>query len=85
MANPLSNEKEIYDRIQKENIIIHPLIWELINHNIGNDIYAMQFIAGAHIVGDSPEPIPVEDAKKLLAHCDGIRNFLKKLKEATKK
>lgn len=83
MAKPLTNEAGIYKRIKKENIQIHPIIWELINHYIGNDIYAIQLIAGIHITGDSPEPIPVEDGKKLIEHCDGVREFLRKLKSAT--
>lgn len=38
MANPLNNEAEIYERIRKENLKIHPIIWELINHHIRNDL-----------------------------------------------
>jgi hypothetical protein len=39
MANPLRDEDKIYERIKKENITIHPLVWELISHHIRNDIY----------------------------------------------
>jgi hypothetical protein len=85
MAKPLSNEKEIYEKIKREKIQIHPVIWELINHYIGNDVVAIQFIAGSYVVGDKPQAIPVKDAKRLMEHCDGIREFLKKLKSATTK
>lgn len=84
MAQPLSNEKEIYEKIKKENIHVHPLIWHLIDHYIGNDIYAMQLIAGSYIVGEGAEPIPVNDGKKLIEHCNGVREFLNKLRSVTK-
>ncbi len=84
MANPLGNEAELYERIKKENIKIHPLVWELIDHNIGNDIHIIQFITGSHVVGDDPESIPPDHGKKILHQCDEMRKFLKKLKEATK-
>ena len=84
MANPFSNEAAIYEKIKSENIKIDPSIWELIEHYIGNDVYAMQLIVGSYIVGDDPEDIPAEDGKKLIQHCEGIRKFLEKLKKATK-
>lgn len=92
MANPLSNEKEIYDNIKKVVAKGGPEVrglidnmWELMKHHIGNDIYAMQMIVGSRIVGGDPEPISVEEGEKLLRHCDGIGKFLSKLKDATSK
>ncbi len=38
MANPLPNEKEVYRRIEKEHLTIDPLIWNLLNHHIRNDL-----------------------------------------------
>lgn len=84
MANPLSDEAQILEKIKNENIKVHPLVWHLIDHYIGNDVHALQFIAGSHIIGNDPDPIPVEDGKKILHHCDEIRKFLIKLKEATR-
>lgn len=85
MARPLSNEAELYTKIQKEKIKVHPVVWELINHYVGNDIYAMQLIAGSYVVGSNPDPIPAEDGRKLIQHCEEVRKFLKKLKDATAK
>lgn len=84
MANPLSDEAQIFEKIKKENIKVPLLVWQLIDHYIGNDVHAMQFIVGSHIVGDDPEPIPVEHGKKILHHCNEVRKFLIKLKEATR-
>lgn len=83
MANPLSNEQEIYERIKKERIIIHPLVWQLIGHHIGNDLYIINLIIGATIL--DKEPLSEENAKKILEHTKEIQNFLDKLEEATKR
>jgi hypothetical protein len=41
MANPLRDEDKIYEKIKKENITVHPLIWELISHHIRNDLFML--------------------------------------------
>ncbi|MEM7816825.1 MAG: hypothetical protein QXZ20_02840 [Candidatus Aenigmatarchaeota archaeon] len=52
MANPLANEKEIYEKIEKEKLTIHPIIWELINHHIRNDLNYI--ILSAHFQCETP-------------------------------
>lgn len=84
MANPLSNEKEVFKQIKQKKMTIDPVVWEVITHYIGNDVHAIQFIAGNYVVGDEPEDIPAEDGQKILDRCDEIRKFLIKLREATK-
>jgi len=81
MANPLPNEEEIYAKIKKENITIHPLIWELINHHIGNDLYTINLIIGATVLDN--ETLNPEDAKKVLKHTKEIKDFLDKLAKIT--
>ena len=85
MANPLSDEAKIYEKIKKENIKVHPIVWQLLDHYIGNDLQVMQFIAGSYVVSAKPEAIPPEDGQKILGCCDEIRKFLRKLKDATKR
>jgi len=46
MANPLPNENEIYEKIKKESITVDPLIWELLSHNIRNDIHCISLSLG---------------------------------------
>jgi hypothetical protein len=84
MANPLRSEVQIYERIKKENIKVHPLVWELIDHHIGNDIHIIQFIVGSHVIADKPESVPPEHGKKVLHQCDEVKKFLIRLREATK-
>ena len=38
MANPMRDEDKIYEQIEKENITVHPVVWELISHHVRNDL-----------------------------------------------
>jgi hypothetical protein len=91
MANPLPDEAKIYNEIEEIVKRSHPDVkelltkmWTLMGHHIGNDIHAMQFIAGNYIQDNPPNPIPAEDGQKLLERCESIRKFTHKLKESTK-
>jgi len=84
MANPLSNEKELYEKIEKEKLIIPSAVWQLLEHHIGNDVYAISLIAGTYVTGQDKEPIPVPDGEKIIKHCEGIRQLLKKLGAAAR-
>lgn len=83
MANPLPEEKELYEKIKKEKLSIPKTIWELINHHIGNDLNVVFIIAGNYIFRDIREPIPPEAAERIVKHCQNIKEFLNKLKDAT--
>ncbi len=81
MANPLRDEQEIYEKIKKENVVIHPLIWELIDHHISNDLYIINIIIGSTILDG--QPLTEENAKSILEHSKSIKSFLAKLKKET--
>lgn len=86
MANPLPEEKEIYQKIRREKIRVPKEVWRLIDHHLGNDIAVIQLIIDSHIgVKDKEEAIPPEHAKKILSRCAQIRNFLVRLKKETTK
>lgn len=84
MANPLSDEKELYEKIEKEKLTIPAAIWKLIDHHLGNDVYTISLIAGLHVTGEDKEPIPAEEGQKILNHCQDIRQFLNKLRDVAK-
>ena len=46
MANPLYNEEELIAEIKKERIKVHPLVWELLNHHIRNDVNLISVALG---------------------------------------
>ena len=86
MANPLPNEAELYKRIEKENISIHPIVWELLSHHLGNDLYMISMIIESTVLNKiKPKPITTEDARKVLDKVMVIKDFLTKLRKATKK
>lgn len=81
MANPLSNEQEIYERIEKENITVHPLVWELLDHHIRNDLHAINIIIGSSVIFNQSVTVP--NAKKVINHTGQIKKFLDRLKKTT--
>lgn len=82
MSNPLPNEYEIYEKIKNGNINIHPLIWQLLEHHIGNDVYMINLIIGSTVLDG--EVLSVENAKKILNHCHQIKELLDKLDKLTR-
>lgn len=82
MANPLNNEKELFEKIKKEKLSIPPPIWELLTHHIGNDIYAIAMIAGSYVTGEDKEAIPPESGQKIINHTVELKNFLDKLSQS---
>ena len=82
MSNPLSNEKELYEKIEREKLTIPQPIWELLDHHLGNDLYAISLIAGSYVTGEDKEPIPIQDGEKIIKHIEEIRTLLKKIREA---
>lgn len=82
MANPLQNEKELYEKIKKEKLTIPVPILELLKHHLGNDLFAIAVIAGSHVTGEDKEPIPIDDGQKIIKHVEVSKKFLDKLIES---
>jgi len=81
MSNPLPDEQEIYEKIKKENITIHPLVWQLLEHHINNDLYMINLIIGSTVLDD--RPLNEESARKVISHSKAIADFLVQLEKAT--
>lgn len=77
MANPLINEKALYDKIRDEKITVPLLIWDLMYHYLGDEISAITQIALSYWRYN--EPIPVTDAKKIKEHTKKINMMVKKI------
>jgi len=84
MANPLTNEKELFEKIEKDKLTIPAPIWQLLTHHIGNDLYAIQMIVGNYVTGPDKEPIPPEAGQKIINHVSALQGFLNKLAENIK-
>jgi len=91
MANPLSNEKELYEKMEKivkkgnsDVVELVNCMWQLVDHHMGNEVYAIQMNVGTFVIGDDPEDIPADSGKRVLQNCDKIRKFFERLKMSTK-
>lgn len=82
MANPLPNEDELYERIKKENITIHPVIWELLTHHIGNDLGMVTMPLELMLDPKYPIKLTPEKAKSMLEHAMSIKALINKLRDA---
>lgn len=74
MANPLPNEKELYERIKEENISISPDIWDLLYNRIGDDISAINLLCQFYL--NEKQPIPTLEAKKILHYTHHIKDMV---------
>ena len=84
MANPLSNEDQIYERIKQEKIEIHPIIWELLTHHIGNDLYMITLALQTSLLDQKyPKPLTKEKAEMMYKYALNIKGLMEKLKKAT--
>ena len=71
------------ERIREAGMVLHPVIRELVSHYVSNDIQCINFIVGFHLDPDSEEPIPLEDAQKIVEYTLNMNVFLDKLRRAT--
>ena len=63
--------------------MLDPIIHELFFHYIGNDVYGIELIVGFHLDPVDENPIPVEDAQKILNKTSTMKQFMDRLREAT--
>lgn len=38
MANPMRDEHKLWEKIKREKITVHPLVWDLIDHHVRNNL-----------------------------------------------
>ncbi len=79
----IENESEKLEELKNNNTKLHPVIHELFFHYIGNDVYGIDLIVGYHVDPIDENPIPVEDAQKILNKTFTIKQFMDRLREAT--
>ena len=82
MANPLPNEKELYERIHNEKVAINPDIWDLLYNRIGDDVSAINLLCQYYL--NAEEPIPASEAKKILSYTHHIKNIVNDVTLSTK-
>ncbi|HQJ15525.1 MAG TPA: diguanylate cyclase [Candidatus Omnitrophota bacterium] len=65
-----------------DSVPLHPAIRELFAHQLGNDVYAVNMVAGDYADPLSPRPVPPEDAARILRHTTSIVDFISIMKDA---
>ena len=85
IINPetIINEGERFEKIKNGHMTLHPIIVEFFMHYIGNDTHIINFCVSYYLDPLDEQPVPLEDANRILNHTISMRQFLDKLREAT--
>lgn len=81
MANPLADEKEIYERIRAEKMVIARDIWQVIYYRLGDDLSAVNLLCEYYVTNN--EPMPVEEIKKILVYTADIKDIISEITVAS--
>ena len=81
MANPVPDEDKLYKILKDENIKIHPIIWQLLDHHIRNDLNGISVIVGD--IFDQKAPLSEENTNAIVKRIKNISELLRKLQKAT--
>jgi len=72
-----SKENLVFPQSQ-DGIPFNSIVQELITHQFGNDIYAIELLLQDAIDSINPIPVPLEALQKIIAHVQTIKGFLEK-------
>lgn len=76
-------EDDLFKQLLKENINLHPIIREMLNHYIGNDAFCINLILGDSLDPSFPQDVPVASIPKIIDRTRTIGEFMDRLREAT--
>lgn len=79
----MGTENARLEKIKNENMTMHPVVRELVSHYMSNDIMGINYIVSFYLDPMGEEPVPVEDAQKILNYALSMSSFLDKLRKAT--
>ncbi len=82
-SEKIKAESEQLPELRHNHMKLHPVISELFFHYIGNDVHGINLIVGFYLDPADIQPIPIEDAKKILEKTSSMKQFMDTLREAT--
>ena len=82
MANPMPNEKELFDRIQNEHITVAPGIWDMLYNKIGDDVSAINLLCQFYLT--NKQEIPPADAGKILTYTMDVKRIISDITTVSK-
>lgn len=77
MANIIPKDEELFAQIEKEHIQVHPVLWTVIYHYIGDCIIAVNLLVRYYI--DKNIPAPKEQIKRVLTYSKRTAEVIDKL------
>jgi len=77
MANPLPEEKELFERIKNEKISLSPEIWDMLYNRLGDDVSGINLLCQYYLT--SNQQIPFEEGKKILNFTRHIKEIINQL------
>ena len=81
MANPIRDEDKLYQILKDEGVKVHPIIWQLLDHHIRNDLFGISSVVEDAF--DRKEPLLEKEINSVIKRIKSIIAMLKKLQEAT--
>lgn len=77
MANPLPEEKALYEKIKKEHITISNDFWDLLYNRIGDDVTAINLLCQNYLA--ERKPVPQQEAHNILRYTRHIKDVVNKI------
>lgn len=77
MANLIPKDEELFARIAREHIYVDSVLWNVIYQYIGDPIIVINLLVRSYI--DNNQPIPKEEAKRILNYTNKLIAIIKKL------
>ena len=75
-----AKESIVFPQFQDE-IPLNSIVQDLITHQFGNDIYAIELMLQNSIDPLSPAAVPLEVVQKVIVHAQAIKDFMERLKD----
>ena len=82
-CNLIDNDSVHLIKLKDQNTELHPVIKLLYDHYIRNDLNCIEMCVKYYLDPLDPQPIPFNDAQKILEHTVSISRFMTRLREAT--
>lgn len=77
MANLLPRDEELFKRIETDHIRVDPALWNVIYQYVGDPILVINLLVRSFT--DDQQPLPKEEAKKILDYTSRIIEVMDKL------
>lgn len=82
MANPLPEEKELYEHIHREGVTITEGVWDFVYHRVNDNTAAIILVCQRWL--ENKEAMPVQEAGRILAWTKDIKDAISAITTSSK-